>query len=121
MPMRHAVMSVRETSRLSNSKRSMLLDFYWNWVAVGQAVQRWSCPPGLLGASNGYWRDHPLTNDIKLYDDDDKFLAWVWDAKVPYIGYPFDGLAGSTGDFTVMTQQGGALDHFCVWRLLIEG
>lgn len=119
--MRHAVMSVRETSILIKNKRTMLLDLFWTWVGIEQAVRRWSCPPGFLGAPNGYWREGALTNDVKLFDDDDNYLAKVWSLNVPYLGYPFDGLAGSTGSFSVMTLKGGALEHFCEWNLLVEG
>lgn len=96
----------------------MLLDLYHAWVGIEQDIRRWSCPPGYLAASQGYWREHALTDELTLYDDDDNHVAAMWDCKVSWVGYPLGDLEGDSGEFLTL-RRGGVLDHFSVWTMLI--
>ena len=95
------------------SKRSARIELrYYYWSS-----NRWSCPPGYLRASKGYWHTGGVTDTLFLYDDDDKLVASGDDMDVQYLGYPFDGLDGDTGPFWV--NLGGMLsDDVVVWRFL---
>ena len=56
-------------------------------------------------------------NSITLFDDDDDLIARSYHMDVQYLGYPFDGLKGETGPFSVY--KGGILNNDIVtWRFL---
>jgi hypothetical protein len=105
--MRTAILEVRGTK---GSVRIELRYYYWS-------SNRWSCLPGYMRASKGYWHTDGSNNTIDLYDDDDELVATGHYMDVQHLGYPFDGLDGDTGPFWVF--PGGRLyrDAF-EWRFL---
>jgi hypothetical protein len=92
------------------SARIELRYYYWS-------SNRWSCLPGPLRASKGYWHTSGNVDTLYLYDDDDKLVAFGHDVDVQHFGYPFDGLNGDTGPFWV--NLGGMFSQDVVtWRFL---
>ena len=92
------------------SVRIELRYYYWS-------SNRWSCLPGYLKASKGYWSSSGVTDTLYLYDDDDGLVAFCHDMDAQNLGYPFDGLDGDTGPF--WASLGGMLAQgVATWRLL---
>src|SRR5262245_65766457 len=59
--MRTAILEVTGKNS-KRSARSRLRYYYWS-------SNRWSCPPGYLRASKGYWHTGADTDTLLLYDD----------------------------------------------------
>jgi hypothetical protein len=95
------------------SKQSVRVELRYYYLSSN----RWSCPPGYLRASKGYWKSSGNVDTLYLYDDNDKLVASGINMDVQHFGYPFDGLKGDTGPFWV--NYGGALDQDVVtWRFI---
>src|SRR5215510_3600210 len=80
----HMRTAILEVSGAKQSVRIELRYYYWS-------SNRWSCPPGYLTASKGYWTTDGPFDVLHLYDDDDELIAVAHDMDVQYLGYPFDG------------------------------
>ena len=102
--------AILEVSGARESIRIELRYYYWS-------SNRWSCLPGYLKASEGYWKSSGLTDTLFLYDDDDNLVASGINMDMQYLGYPFDDLDGDTGPF--WASLGGMLAQgVATWRLL---
>jgi hypothetical protein len=54
-----------------------------------------------------------LTDSIYLYDSDGEMVASSYDTDVQYVGYPFDGLSGKTGPFSVYAKGSDGCNVRC--------
>lgn len=109
--MREAELEVHEWTG-TPSVRIWLRYYYWS-------SNRWSCLPGYLAAKEGYWTTSGLSNSLNLFDDDGRLIATAFDMDVQYIGYPFDGLKGDTGNFMVLLE---GLLHYSIklgWEFIV--
>jgi hypothetical protein len=78
----------------------------------------WWCLPGYLGPIKGTWFSSGMSNSIFLYDPDDQLIASSYDMDVQYLGYPFDGLAGKTGPFSVYAKNSVFYNDTTRWKFL---
>jgi hypothetical protein len=110
--MREAKLKVRNLTKPG----SVIVTLRWVWLGPGNSTAFWSCLPGYLSASSGYWDDKPLTKMIVLYDDDDNEVGWGRMMNLDWTGYPLSDLEGDTGPF--YATRGGIVDELPMWEMI---
>ena len=76
--------------------KSVVIRMVYNYVSSNT----WSCLAGYLAATEGTWTTTWRTDSIFFYDEDDELVASTYETYMQPVGYPFDGLRGSSGPFS---------------------
>lgn len=98
--------------RISDGSNSVDVDLVYNYVADNT----WSCLPGYFAASSGTWTSSRVAKRMIFRDEEGHQLFFLdgVDIKSSW-GYPFTGIAGTSGAGLVL-RQGGLLTGPIGWE-----
>jgi hypothetical protein len=115
---RHAKMQISTGGDRSTVVISLIYADIQPGIPFAGKVQWWSCLPGYLNATHGYWRDKWLgPGSLDFYDEDDGYVATAMDLKPDLIGYPLSDHAGQEGRFLAF--HGGKISRWpLTWKLI---